>query len=610
MSSAEPFTFEIPFRPPYELLAAPAWFTAAIGLMAMHAFGWFPIAPMFAGAFVCFFFGFMRFSQGFPRWLAIRKLRGGKLEFITYKQLYKKFKKGGGKKIWIGRGFEWGQNECDMSYGVIKRGTETVIKTTQKGGWHWVHGLGKEVDLYVDRKDSTTHTIIPGTTGAGKTSMYRIIVTQAIFMGDAAVIVIDPKGDHDLQKNMREACEFMGDPSRYIFFSPAHQDESCCLDAMKNWNRQTELASRVAALIPSETGADPFTAFGWKMLNDVGMGLIATLERPNLMKLRRNIEGGVEQLLLRALRMHFASAMPENWETELSPYIARAKDDDQTVRGHIRFYREVVASIKPATSLTGLIGAFEHNREHAQKMIASLIPILSMLTTPPLDVLLSPEPDNAEGKLITDLAQIIRNNQVLYVGLDSLADAVVGSAIGSLLLSDLTAVAAHRYNYESKEYIESTPIFVLVDEASEVINEPTVKMLNKSRGSNVAMYLGTQTDGDIEERMGNRARFKQVMGNLNSMFAMKIKGAETVKYISEELPVVQIKTMSRSFSSRSDSRSIEGVVGGVSEQVEYEEGCIFPPTGLSKMPNLQYLGQVADGRVLKGRIPVLVKEAA
>jgi hypothetical protein len=49
----------------------------------------------------------------------------------------------------------------------------------------------------------------------------------------------------------------------------------------------------------SGAGADPFTAFGWKVLNDITNGMIAMGYRPNLVQLRRYVEGGPDGLLQR-----------------------------------------------------------------------------------------------------------------------------------------------------------------------------------------------------------------------------------------------------------------------------------------------------------------------
>lgn len=104
---------------------------------------------------------------------------------------------------------------------------------------------------------------------------------------------------------MRDACEAMGTPEKFVYFNPAHPEKSACIDPLRNWNRKTELASRIAALIPSETGADPFTA-GWKVLNDIVGGLIATGQRPNLCPFAAVYRRGSGRLALKALRVHFS----------------------------------------------------------------------------------------------------------------------------------------------------------------------------------------------------------------------------------------------------------------------------------------------------------------
>jgi conjugal transfer pilus assembly protein TraD len=45
------------------------------------------------------------------------------------------------------------------------------------------------------------------------------------------------------------------------------------------------------------------------------------------------------------------------------------------------------------------------------------------------------------------MAECIDRAQVVYLGLDSHSDTVVGSAIGTILVADLAAVAEDRYDY-------------------------------------------------------------------------------------------------------------------------------------------------------------------
>ena len=86
-------------------------------------------------------------------------------------------------------------------------------------------------------------------------------------------------------------------------------------------------------------------------------------------------------------------------------------------------------------------------------MSTSLLPILSMLTSGTLGDMLSPSKSIEEKQKNTwrDTNDLIAWNCVVYVGLDSLSDPMVGSAIGALFLSDLACVAGARYNFEGTE---------------------------------------------------------------------------------------------------------------------------------------------------------------
>lgn len=55
---------------------------------------------------------------------------------------------------------------------------------------------------------------------------------------------------------------------------------------------------------------------------------------------------------------------------------------------------------------------------------------------------------------LVDVDKLVRTGGVLYVALDSLSDAMVASAIGKLVLADVCAASARRYNYDGGEGAE------------------------------------------------------------------------------------------------------------------------------------------------------------
>lgn len=599
--SSELQDFDNPWRPTYEGYQASAWFAALVGCVITTAY--LPLPSKFGSvmASICGLVGFWRLHKAWGR--ASDKWRSNftEKEFIdipSLKKITDEFKKK--QQVWLGHGFQWTDIEATKMHALINGGVANLLgkKALHSDGSYWLHGIEKEQDIGAELQLLEGHTLIVGSTGVGKTRLFDLLIAQAILRGEP-VIIIDPKGDHGLADNARRVCEAMGAPEKFVYFNPAHPDKSACIDPLRNWNRKTELASRIATLVPSETGADPFTAFAWKVLNDIVGGLISIGVRPNLVLLRRYIEGGPEDLLRKALRVHFRANV-KDWEAKTASYIKKNKGD--VLNGYIEFYREIVVHESPNVDLAGLISTYEHNRDHFQKMIASLIPILSMLTSDPLKELLSPELEAGHDKVVTDMSRVIRNDMVLYMGLDSLADATVGSAIGSVMLADMTAVAGDRYNYGIDE---KKNINVFVDEAAEVINNPTIQLLNKGRGAGFRMFIATQTFADFASRLGDENKARQVLANTNNKITLRVLDSETQKYISDGIPKIKARTMSIRYGHNIVSNIKDDYTASYQEQATDEEADLIPPGVLSELPPLHFFARLSGGRTLKGRIPIL-----
>jgi len=598
----ELFDFDNPWRPVYEGRQALGWFVAAAGCLASSSLLPLPLSFGALSATSCALMGLYRTYAAWERTADKARANDSEKEFITIDQLKKATETARKTKtLWLGKGFQWTDIEACKMHALIGGGVAAQLgrEVTRKDGSYWLHGLSREEDIYADLSLLEGHTLIVGATGVGKTRLFDLLIAQAIMRGEPTII-IDPKGDHGLADNARKVCEAMGTPERFVYFHPAHPDKSACIDPLRNWNRKTELASRIAALIPSETGADPFTAFGWKVLNDIVSGLIATGQRPNLVQLRRYIEGGPDDLLVKALRMHFRATV-NDWETKVAPFVKSKKGDLLTA--YITFYKQVVVHDSPNVDLAGLISTFEHNRDHFQKMVASLIPILSMLTSDPLTELLSPDLEPGHEKRVTDMSRIIRNDMVAYVGLDSLADSTVGSAIGSIMLADMTAVAGDRYNYGIDE---KKSINVFVDEAAEVINNPTIQLLNKGRGAGFKMYIATQTFADFASRLGDENKARQVLANTNNKITLRVLDSETQKYISDGVPKIKARTMSVRYGHNIDSNVNDEYSASYQEQATAEEADLIPPGVLSELPPLHFYARLSGGKTLKGRLPILM----
>ena len=604
------FDFDNPWRPNYESCQSMAWF-GAVGVCLASA--WFlPLPTTFAAvaASGCSLMGVLRLSKAWTRYSDTARTNFSGKTFIDIEGLKKAsmdaIKR---KEVWLGRGFQWTDMEAQRMHALVSSGVAKTLgkEALSKDGSYWLHGLQKEEEVTAPLELLEGHTLIVGSTGVGKTRLFDLMIGQAILRG-GPVVIIDPKGDQGLADNARRICESLGQPERFAYFNPAHPDKSVCLDPLRNWNRKTELASRVSALIPSETGADAFVAFGWKVLQDICAGLIATGERPNLVSLRRYIEGGPDDLLIKALLFHFRKCVP-NWEKGAESYIKSSKGKNKgpeaILLAYIAYYKEVVIHEWPNVDLAGLISTYEHNRDHFQKMVASLIPILSMLTADPLAELLSPKHEPGSEKVVLDMSKVIRNNMVLYMGLDSLADPTVGSAIGSVMLADMTAVAGDIYNYGQDQ---KKPIDVYVDEAAEVINTPTIQLLNKGRGAGFRLTVATQTFADFAARLGDENKAIQVLANTNNKIALRVQDPRTQQLFADGIPKIKSQTMAVSYGHNVGTEASEEYSASYKEQATVEEADLIPPPILSELPPLHFYARLSGGRTFESRIPILLTD--
>lgn len=600
--------YEDPYRPIVEYWAIAAWSAGALSLMVSAV-----VSPFPPGAFVLL----VLLCVAMALWRAVpaerlrrrrARLEGHELAFHPLGALREHVRRHP-DAIWIGRGFDWSQQQTQLMTEIVRADPTRLAPRESRSqmGDRWIHGLNAaERDLLIPIEHNEGHMLVLGTTGAGKSRLMDNLIAQAILRHET-VIVIDPKSDRGLRDAVLDTCRAAGRERDFVFFHPAFPHESARIDPLFNFNRPTELASRIASLIPSETGADPFTAFGMMALNNVVQGLLLTTEKPSIVLLRRFVEGGTESLLLRALRAYFTQHHP-GWEAEAAVYVKGAdpKNDKEMAEQLTAYYLESFRTRYRASSeLEGLINMTRHSREHAQKMLASLMPLLNMLTSGALGPLLSPDAsDRDDPRDLTNFTSIITKRKVVVIGLDSLSDSMVGSAIGALLLADLQAVAGARYNSAGA----LDPVNIYVDECAEVANDPLIALLNKSRGAKFRITVATQTLADWAARFGSEAKARMILGNINNLIAARVIDAPTQKYITENFGKTFVRMLQRSHSSSANTEDPTRFSGSASESLIEREADVVPPALLGALPNLEFFARISGGRVVKGRIPILQKD--
>ena len=211
--------------------------------------------------------------------------------------------------LWFGRGFQWLPRHAQALYELTNSPVDPVRlpkkvrkacrmpKALRPGdiGNPILHGVGahEEDDLLRPLSSLGGGTLIVGTTQAGKGVMLTSLIAQAIFRGEP-VIIIDPKSSKRLRGAIWHAAKMAG-RAMPLEFHPAFPERGVRLDPLGAWTRPTELATRIAAVLPPDSGA--FGNFAWMAVNVAVEGLFYVTERPSLLSLRKILEGGIDRLL-------------------------------------------------------------------------------------------------------------------------------------------------------------------------------------------------------------------------------------------------------------------------------------------------------------------------
>ena len=624
-------SYENFWRPPYEGIAGITWILGSVVCFGIGRFQDTTIGMIGILSIPMAAIGLYRIGAVLRNWHFKAKLWTGKPAFMNVKDVLSKQRKV--KATWLGKGFIWNpmharrineissleehETKPPAIYMAMLRMIGAASKHVSKG-YHYVHGVGEgEGDIYVSDDALGGHTYIVGTSGSGKTRTLEVLIAQAIARG-GSVIVVDPKGDTALlDRCYAETCR-RGSAEDFHYCSPTYARNSVRLNLLSNYTRLTQIADRVAALLPAAGNAHSFKAFGWRALNVTCEGLNMSGLSINLTNLKRYVEGDIDGLIVRSCEAYFAKIdyIPtyKNWKTDveriqtsLSAKSRRGTASSLAVRASAlaTYYIQNIQEFHGHSTIDSMLSILHHDREHYSKLIQNLLPILEQLTSGEMATLLSPDYEDAsDNRPIVSLAQIVHRSQVLYVNLETLADSVVGQAFGSLLLADLTSVAADR----CIEFDESAaPVSVFVDEAAELMAEPEplIQNLNKGRSAGFRLYIASQTLADFVAKMGDQAMAMQVLGNTNTTIAFRIQDPETREFVSNKFGEtrhvhVEAQKMNTTYNPAEDmdwgsshsKRATQKDIPVVDEEL------------LGKLPDLHYFANLPGGMRVKGRVPL------
>ncbi len=606
------------FRPLYEIKAFIVWMAASFVLVLVHAPGWYLfVIP-------CIFFGLMRFKQSIYTLRMRMAISTQRLKFIPQEDMVEIGQNAINKEkaFYLGTGFVWSQPEAELAYKIssmpidetkfmpkylpdfIKKMVtpKDTVDDKEAMGRSWIHGIGvtKEEDILLRFNTIPGNVGISGTTGAGKTKMYAVLLSQMI-QTDSAVIIIDPKGDKELQSLARNfAKRFNKD---FLFFHPAFPSQSVRFNPIKNWNVIADIGARLANLISAD-GGDSFTRFCELSVNRVCYGLELAGLRPSLKNIRRYVEIGVDQLFAECMNKICLPVYGPDWDAKVGTYMSKNQRLSRSEAMAELYMQEYVPQYGSNEVMDGLYSTLYHNKEHYSKMILSLTPLLQTLCMGELGKLLSPDYEDLEdSREIHNMESVVMGKKVFYVSLDSLSNTTISKTLASTFMAELATVAGTIYNQFPAD---SFSTFLLVDEVTEVASEQLLQMLNKARGAGFKIFMAFQSLADFEAKLGSRAKAQQFLDNINTWLSLRVK-IDTAEYVSRSMGETIVRTMNTSITSGSESEShaLE-FRASIAKGLKDNQVPLVSPYVLTDLPNLQFFIKTGDGIVRKGRIPIVL----
>jgi conjugative coupling factor TraD (TOL family) len=474
----------------------------------------------------------------------------------------------------------------------------------------------------MDLGERVGHTLVLGTTRVGKTRLAELLITQDIRRGDV-VIVFDPKGDADLLRRIYAEAKRAGRLDDFYLFHLGFPELSARYNAIGNFSRITEVATRIANQLPNEGNSAAFKEFAWRFVNIIARALVALKRRPDYQQIRRYIND-IEPLFVEYAGHCAGVAGIEAWASLVEARAADIKERNlpNALRGRSM---EAIACMRLLQEkaiydpvLDGLISAFKYDKTYFDKIVSSVGPLMEKLTTGTIAGLISPDyQDEQDARPIFEWMDVVRRKGIVYVGLDALTDTTVASAVGNSMFADLVSVAGHIYKHgvaakdsdapDPETKSRSTPTISLhADEFNELIGDEFVPLLNKAGGAGFQVTAYTQTWSDVEARIGSRAKAGQVAGNFNTLLMLRVKELDTAAMLTEQLPRVEVFTL-MSVSGVDDSSDPGSGVDFKSrneDRISVSEVPMLTAADMVTLPKGQAFALLEGGQLWKIRIPL------
>jgi Type IV secretory system Conjugative DNA transfer len=340
-------------------------------------------------------------------------------------------------------------------------------------------------------------TVVVGQSGSGKTTLLHNIATQDIHRTvngrHLPVIIFDGKGDQEFLNDLLPEIAAAGRMHQLRVLDPFRPDISVRFNPL--YSKGASHQELVNAFFESFfLRQDFFRGHQATYLSDVSRVLQYTGKIYSILDVLVMARDEVVMKEQIALAKH---------EIESQPGISQQR--------HQNF----------EMSVRNLLQSLD-DRERVQK-IQGLLNELMTFTEDDLSMI-----TNAYDDLLT-LDEVIDQEQILFVSLNTNKNAKAVTALGRMLLQNLQLIVGQRYQNEQERRREGRPmISVILDEFAPFAYPNFAQILQTARGSNIALLFSLQSIPQL--RNVSRSFGDDVSSAPNTIMLLRTRDEETARY--------------------------------------------------------------------------------
>jgi hypothetical protein len=351
-----------------------------------------------------------------------------------------------GGKVWLrGTGTRTGAGVGQKDW---FRGDQLIVGEEEKGHL---------VTIPLGGPTGGAHTLVVGAAGSGKTVTMTWTSVRAIEHGMGA-IVVDPKGDRDLRRELRSAAQAAG--RQFIEWT----SQGPCVYNPYARGSETEIADKVLA-------GERFTEPHYLRQAQRYLGhAVRVLRKAELEVSLRALVQQLDPMCLEVL----ARSLPESEAQETHEYLDKLTKRQQSDLAGVRDRLAIMAESD--------IGPWLDPRTEGVKL---------------------------------DLLDAAKARAVVYFSLEADRRPLLAQMLGAAIVQDLQAMVAA---LQGRPEVTPAGTLVMIDEFSAIAPERVVGLFARARSTGTSLLLGTQELADLR-LPGRELLHDQVMGNLSSLIA-------------------------------------------------------------------------------------------